>query len=213
MNQAATLAADDKSPSAGFPNVFKQQSLLFPALFNQLDLSRRLSVFEVGGALPETVEFFSAYRCKLHFADLYSETLVLSGQQEIDEREMVEAFTELLDFPQETRLDLCLFWDFLNYLDDPALRAFNKALSPYLHERTLGHGFAVRTVETALKSQQYGLDKPHMFTVRPASHRGLTLYPHSQAILINLLPCFDIDRGMLLPDGRLEVLLKVSTGQ
>jgi hypothetical protein len=37
-------------------------------------------------------------------------------------------------------------------------------------------------------------------------------HPHSQAILINLLTSFDIDRGMLLPDGRLEVALRASTG-
>jgi hypothetical protein len=47
-----------------------QQTLLFPTLFKRIDPERRLSVLEIGRALPETIEFFSQYKCRLQFAGL-----------------------------------------------------------------------------------------------------------------------------------------------
>jgi hypothetical protein len=66
----------------------------------------------------------------------------------------------------------------------------------------------VRTPSIKLSNQWYGIDQEHLFTLRPPRVQQPQLYPHSQAILINLLTSFSIDRGMLLPDGRLEVSMK-----
>ena len=112
-----------------------------------------------------------------------------------------------INFSKETRFDLCLFWDFLNYLDDKALRAFNTALRPYLHQSTRAHAFTVRTLNTKFSNQQYGIEQAHMFSIRPRPGKQARTTPHTQAILVNLLSSFDIDQGMLLPDGRLEVLM------
>ncbi len=65
----------------------------------------------------------------------------------------------------------------------------------------------MRTSGTRLNNQWYGIEQPHLFTVREPMVRQTRIFPHAQAILINLLTCFDIDRGMLLPDGRLEVVM------
>jgi len=185
----------------------RQQSLLFPALFSKLDIRKRLTVLDVGPAFPETLAFFSTLRCRLCFADLYSFRLVREGCGDLSREEMRAAFTEYLDLPKGTQFDLCLLWDFPNYLPDQALSALSLALEPYLHARTWAHGFAVRTPETRLDNRWYGIDQPHLFTIRKPWCRQPRIYPHSQAILINLLTCFDIDRGMLLPDGRLEVVM------
>ena len=48
------------------------QSRLFGSLFQWLDVNRRLTVLDIGTALPETVNFFSQYICRLHFIDLYT---------------------------------------------------------------------------------------------------------------------------------------------
>jgi hypothetical protein len=98
-------------------------------------------------------------------------------------------------------------WDFLNYLDDKALRAFNTAIKPHLHKNTRAHAFTVRTLDTSFSNQQYGIEQAHMFSIRPRSSTQATTFPHTQAILVNLLSSFDIDQGMLLPDGRLEILM------
>ena len=171
---------------------------------------RRLSIFEVGPALPETLEFFSSIKSRIYFADLYSDPVVLEGRGELSEDELFEQFSASLIIPPGEQFDLCLLWDFPNYLDDVSLRAFSRALKPYLHARSRAHAFAVRTSDTRIGNQWYGIDQPHLFTVRKPWIRQDRIHPHSQAILINLLTCFDIDRGMLLPDGRLEVVMTSS---
>lgn len=187
-----------------------QQSLLFPTLVKKIGADTRLSVLEVGRALPETIEFFSQFKCRLHFAAMYSDPILQMQFSDLSEAELAEHITRSFNFPKDTRLDLCLFWDFLNYLDDKALRAFNIAIRPFLHRGTRGHAFTVRTLNTTFANQQYGIEQAHMFSVRPRADRQARTFPHTQAILVNLLSNFDIDQGMLLPDGRLEVLMSTS---
>ena len=169
-----------------------------------------MSILEIGPALPETIEFFSQFKCRLHFAAMYTDPILQMQSGDYTEAELAEHFTRSFDFPKGTRFDLCLFWDFLNYLDDKALRAFNTSIRPYLHRSTRAHVFTVRTLNTAFSNQQYGIDQAHMFSIRPRTGKQDRTYPHTQAILVNLLSNFDIDQGMLLPDGRLEVLMTAS---
>jgi hypothetical protein len=187
-----------------------QQTLLFPSLVKRIDPHRRLSVLEIGPALPETISFFSQFKCRLHFAAMYSDPVLQMQMEETTEAELADHLKKTFGFPKGTRFDLCLFWDFLNYLDDRALRAFNTAISPYLHKNTRAHAFTVRTLDTSFANQQYGIDEAHMFSIRPRPEKQQRTFPHTQAILVNLLSSFDIDQGMLLPDGRLEVLMTAS---
>jgi hypothetical protein len=187
-----------------------QQTLLFPSLLKRMARDRRLSILEIGPALPETIEFFSTFRCRLHFAAMYSDPVLQMQREDYTEAELTEHMVKSFGFQKGTRFDLCLFWDFLNYLDDRALRAFNTAIAPYLHKTTRAHVFTVRTLDTALPNQQYGIEQPHMFSIRPRTEKLARTTPHTQAILVNLLSSFDIDQGMLLPDGRLEVLMTAS---
>jgi len=187
-----------------------QQTLLFPTLVKRVYPGRRLSVLEIGPALPETIEFFSQFRCRLHFAAMYTDPVLQMQSGDFTEAEFAEHIHKSFDFPKNTRFDLCLFWDFLNYLDDKALRAFNTAIAPHLHKTTRAHAFTVRTLGTSLPNQQYGIEQAHMFSLRPRAEKQARTSPHTQAILVNLLSSFDIDQGMLLPDGRLEVLMTAS---
>jgi hypothetical protein len=189
-----------------------QQTLLFPTLVKRVAPDRRLSVLEIGPALPETIEFFSQFKCRLHFAAMYTDPVLQMQSGEFTEAELADHFRQTFGFPKGTRFDICLFWDFLNYLDDKALRAFNTAIRPYLHKTTRAHAFTVRTLDTSFPNQQYGIEQAHMFSIRPRSGTQACTTPHTQAILVNLLSCFDIDQGMLLPDGRIEVLLTACPG-
>ena len=210
MSSAAPGTTGGCVASVATPSPRTQQTLLFPTLVRRLDLDRRLSILEIGPALPETIEFFSEYRCRLHFAAMYSDSILQMQSGDAGEADMVSHLRKSFGFARGTRFDLCLFWDFLNYLNDRALRAFDKALEPYLHEGTRAHAFTVRTLDTALANQQYGIREEHMFSIRPRGGAQAKVFPHTQAILVNLLTGFDVDQGMLLPDGRLEVLLSAS---
>jgi len=208
VSNVATSTRSQGVNAPTLPAMARQQSLLFPSLFKKLDLGGRLKILDVGPAHNETIHFFSAVRCRLHFADLYSDPITLNGRGERSHEALVGAFRDALAVPPDTRFDLVLLWDFPHYLDDEVLQAFDEALRPYLHGKSRAHGFAVRTSSIKLTNQWYGIDEPHLFTLRPPRVAQERFYPHSQAILINLLQSFSIDRGMLLPDGRLEVSMK-----
>ena len=207
MNSVVSGVAGAGYAPATPPLSRTQQTLLFPTLIKRINPDRRLSVLEIGPALPETVEFFSQYKCRLHFAAMYTDPILQMQSGEYTEAELAEHLEQTFDFPKNTRFDICMFWDFLNYLDDKALRAFNTAIRPYLHKSTRAHAFTVRTLNTSFSNQQYGIEQAHMFSIRPREGKQARTTPHTQAILVNLLSHFDIDQGMLLPDGRLEVLM------
>lgn len=183
------------------------QTKLLGALFPLHGLDHRLTVLEIGTALPETVDFFSQFSCRLHFVDLYTEPFV-RDQASLPEAELQQAFETQLRFPAGTQLDLCLFWDFLTYLDDTALRAFNSALRPWLHEKTRAHGFGAHHLAVRLAHVQYGVCDRESLSIRERGGTQLRMHPHSQVEMHDMLNSFAFERGLLLPDGKLEMLLK-----
>ena len=186
----------------------RHTSKVLPGLFRGLAEKGRLTVLEIGPALPETVDFFSRYRCRLHFIDLYQEPFLRDSQSTLPEKELRREFEKRLSFPDGTRLDICLFGDFLSFLDDRALRAFNSALRPWIHDRTRAHGFGVHHLAVKLEHHQYGIVDRETLSVRSRQHSQLPYYPQSQVEMADMLNCFAFERGLLLPSGKLEMMLK-----
>lgn len=183
-----------------------QPSKLLDSLFQHIDQEQRLTVFDVGPARPETVSFFSRYRSKLYLADMFSELPIVAAEESGPSLE--QQFDQLLQFPAGTQFDICLFWDLFNYLSSEAISAFLDKLKPCLHGDSLAHGFAVHNTKSPQGDQLYGILQTDSFSIR---HRDKPLpgyAPHNQGQLKNLLHCFSFDRTVLLPDSRLELLLR-----
>jgi hypothetical protein len=203
---ALNLQPTPDRPRVG-PVISRQQSKLFASLFQMLDVNRRLTVLEVGTALPETVDFFAQFKCRLHFVDLFNEPFV-RNQADLSETELRHGFEEQLRFSPGTRIDFCLFWDFLCYLDDPALRAFNSALRPWLYSGTRAHGFGVHHLAVRPDNTRYGVEDRGTLCLRKRLGDQMRSHPHSQIEMHEMLNGFTFERGLLLPDGKLEMLLK-----
>lgn len=192
------------SPSAA--GVSPQPSNLLPLLFERREEDRTLTVFHTGAALPETVDFFAEYRCKLHFVDLFSELPL----EEAAEGEILlpEQFERQLQFPDSTKFDICLFWDIFNHLNRDAIFTFLRQLKPYLHAYTLAHGFVAHSLDRPQNDHLYGISAKDEISLR---HRPALLpayAPHTQSKLKELLHCFRVERNVLLPDRRLELILR-----
>ena len=194
-------------PTAG-PVTSSQPSKLFSGLFRMIDINHRLTVLEIGPALPETVDYFSQFKCRLHFVDLFNEPFLCEEQANLSEKELRHCFEEQFRFPAGTRIDICLLWDFLSFLDDPALRALNSALRPWIHPGTRAHGFGVHHLAIKLDNIQYGVVDRDTFSVRKRTTKPLPYFPHSQIEMHEMFNGFDFERGLLLPSGKLEMLLK-----
>ncbi|MCB1677283.1 MAG: hypothetical protein KDI16_01200 [Halioglobus sp.] len=182
-----------------------QSSKLLGALFESVDEGRRLCVLHIGQALPDTVAFFSRYRCKLHFVDIFAELPIVADESSDDAAPLF--FSRLMAFPADTRFDICLFWDIFNYLRRDEITAFIDTLRPFLHTRTLAHGFALHNVRTPQHDAAYGISAPDTLSVRQRDTRLPGYSPHPQSRLKSLLRCFHFDRCVLLADSRLELLL------
>ena len=182
-----------------------QSSKLLSSLFENVAPDQRLNVLHIGPALQETVDFFSAYRCRIHFVDLFSE-LPIASEDEEENCSMAKRFSDLLAIPQGTLIDICLFWDLFNFLDSEAIAAFVRALRPHLHSASLAHGFAVHNLRSPQGDQLYGIKELNSLTVRSRESTLPGYAPHAQRQLQNMLNCFNFDRSVLLPDSRLELL-------
>lgn len=182
-------------------------SNLLPLLFERLAVNKRLVILDVGPASPATVKFFTQFKCRLNFVDLYTEDVVLNAEDDATHEELVEQFHSALNLPDETAIDLCLFWDFFNYLDGQALMAFIEALAPYIGNDTRGYALGVLNARTSLPNYQYGIEGRGRLSQSPNKQEQMQVFPHSQRDLKQLLDYFTIDKSRLISDGRVEYVL------
>jgi len=191
-------------------------SNLAPLLFERVQVDKQLVVLDIGLAMPATVELFSSFKCKLIFADLYSAEMLSQdtleehsedSSQEQVHQQLVEQFTVALNLDADTKIDICLFWDFFNYLDGTLFKAFIEALHPYINDYTCGYGLGVLNARCELPNYQYGISKLNKLNQYLRSEEQKPVYPHSQRDLNNLLGYFDVDKSRLMPDGRVEYFI------
>ncbi len=188
---------------------------LLHSLFADVDENHRLTVLDVGPASPETVDFFAQFKCRLYFADLYSEDFLADSllTEESDERsdtELHDKFVTAINCPAQTRFDICLLWDVLNYLDNRAVRAFTQALHPSLTAATRIHGFNTLKANSQLPNQQYSIVKIDQLKARPGRPPQALCFPRPQTELNDLLSGIAVAKATLLSNGLLEMLFKVS---
>ncbi len=180
---------------------------LLPLVFEDVESQPRLNILDIGAATPESVRFFGRYRCRLQFADLFGET-GYRRQHERRRRPHETVFDRVFDFPVGTVFDVCLFWDFLNYLDMALLRDLAQTLRRHVHAGTLGHAFVPFSNALPFSSMRFGLERADQLTVKndpppPAPH------PHTNKVIARSFWPFTVSRATLLEENRQELLLAV----
>ncbi len=182
-----------------------QSAKLLAAVLQRIEEGERVTVLDVGPAIPETVAFFSAGPCTLHIVDLFSALPLAAGDAAPT---FSEQFSSQLALPPETRFDICLFWDLFNYLPEAAARALLQVLRPHLHTGTVAHAFGVHKRGAPEESQIHGIQNAELLTVRPRRKPLPGYAPMPQARLQTVLADFRFERSVLLADSRLELLLR-----
>jgi hypothetical protein len=185
----------------------QQTSQLLPLLLSHLDENRRLNVLEVGRAVPETVDFFSDFNCRIHVVDLYSALRSGDLDSSGSGKTLQKQFQDLFAFEAGTVLDICLLWDLPHYLNEKQLRAFSAALWPWLDSKSRAHGFGVHSAATILLNRDYGIVDIKNLTARQGIAPQLKNSPHPQSFLGEWLTCFAPSRAVLLADGKIEMVM------
>lgn len=181
-------------------------SQLLGSVLQRVEEGERVTVLDVGPALPETVAFFSCGPCTLHIADLFS-ALPLSAEDACVA--YTEQFRALLPLPMSTRFDICLFWDLFNYLPVAAASALMQVLRPHLHADTCGHAFGVHKRGAPEDSRIHRIESADTLSLRPRRQPLPGYAPMPQAQLQTVLADFRFERSVLLEDSRLEILLRM----
>ena len=185
-----------------------QVSKVLPLLLDQLDTKRRITVLELGRVQPETIHFFSAFPCKIHVVDLYAELLAGRFDRSSSGMTLQRQFQQLFNFEKGTVLDVCLLWDLPHYLEEKLLRAFSSALWPWLQPASLAHAFGVHSAATMLLNREYGILDSNTISVRHRAGEQIKNSPHPQSFMQEWLTCFATTSGVLLPDGKVETLMR-----
>lgn len=201
------LAVRDQAPGPGPLRISRQPSKVLPLLFDDLDQRRRLTILDLGRAMPDTVDFFSQFHCRIHVVDVYSELQSGGLDRGASGKTLQRQFQDLFGFAPGTGLDICLLWDLPHYFDEKQLRAFSRALWPWLHARTKAHVFGVHSAATLLLNREYGIIDDQTLSIRQRAAAQLKNSPHPPSFMHEWLACFAISSGVLLPDGKVETLM------
>ncbi len=182
---------------------------LLPEILEAVQDRTHLRVFDLGFGVPETIEFFADRRCTLYFGGLHDALKTARqprpAEEAMDEDAWRALFRQAMPFGDDVRMDVCLFWDFLSYLDDMPLRVFIETLAPYVGESTRAYGYALLKDDTSVLDRSYSIVDEAQLMVRSAGLGQLRAYPRPQARLAALMKGFTINRSVLRRDGLLEM--------
>ena len=183
-------------------------SQLLASLIEQVEQSNPVLILDAGFGVSDTLTFFNEFRCQLFFSAFY-ELLPLDGMGENadDEEVWFKLFQQSMNFPAGTRFDLCLFWDLFSYLNDAALRAFNRALTPFIDQRTAAHGFAMLNTAHQMPAREYGILNRNQLTIRPLNSPRPIPFPRSRSKVAEQLAGFTVGRSVLHQSGLMELML------
>ena len=185
---------------------FVVETELLAWVFAGMDAPGRINVLDVGPAMPRTIELLNAKRCRMHIADLFDSTII-EQQHHLDQDALTKRFAEALWMVDEP-LQVCLLWDFPNYLTPTALEALNRALSPWVTDCTRAHAFCAVKRSAPLMQHQYDIVSANEVVQTAAPERPPAKYPHPWRRLIRALDVFDVARGALRAGGLVEVILQ-----
>lgn len=182
-------------------------SRLLPELLRGYEPGDRITVLDLGPGNASTVEFFARYRSKIYFADLTDNPAIAANDMDTSRETLVGFINRQLSIPAGAQIDICLFWDYLHFIDLKTIGALSQVLQPLLHSNSRGYGFGALHGGRPEDVSLYGITEVDTLvsTTVPSQPKYI---PHSQQKLSEHLLSLKIARGTLLREGRLELLFE-----
>jgi len=208
-------------------------SLSLPGLLGRLDGDRKYQILDLGAAHGATVEFFSRYSCKLYVADLHrsllasrsspgplADGLAEAGAEpntEEDEEaaaaERARAFDNLLPYEEDTRFDLILAWDLLNYLEPEQIEFLGRRLSNFSNGSTKLFAMVAIHQEIPARPCAFRIRDPETLEFDALTDRTRPAPRHAEPALRRLMAGFDVESTCVLRNGLQEYVFSFAPGQ
>lgn len=185
-------------------------------LWAGLDERNKYHILELGAASAGNIDFFGTRRCRIRVLDALRELADLGRdgawrdlEEDAQGAALEQALAERLPADDAEKADLALFWDVLNYLDRPVLKALAQHLSSDLLEPGARlHAFVAPMDAIALYPAHYDILEAGRLRVRREA-RGTRPGPrYHQPELERLMPQFVVERSVLLGNGIQEYLFR-----
>ncbi len=205
MLPPAKLSTTGKPPQAGRETF---SSLALGNLLESLGDERKHHVLDLGPACGSNVAFLADFRYKIYVADLFDSLATKPATAEHQARTGDGLFGPHVVIDEDTRFDVVLAWDVLNYLKRNALLDLFSRLRPFCHRQTLLHALIWGHSEIPEKPMRFSItDERHMTyeVSSPVSRTGPRYAPRE---LERLMAGFRVTRSYLLRNGMQEYVFR-----
>ncbi|HEX9723369.1 MAG TPA: methyltransferase domain-containing protein [Vicinamibacteria bacterium] len=194
-------------------------SFALPGLLQRLGEDRKSRILDLGPAHGATVEFFSQYSCKLYVADLYrslmahlaepgGDRLPAPPEEAEDEAqaaaERARVFNELLPYDDDTRFDLILAWDLLNYLEPEQIGVLGRRLASFSYGGTRLFAMVAMHREIPARPCAFRIRDAETLDYEALTQRTRPAPRHTEPTLRRLLSGFDVASTCVLRNGLQE---------
>ena len=183
----------------------EHHSLAFPGLVEKLGEDQKYQILDLGRAYGPNVEFFSQFSCTFYVADLYRtlQSYILAPGED-DGSRLSRVFEELLPYAEDTRFDLILAWDFLNYLRPEQIETMGRRLASFSKEGTTI--FATIAIHQSIPARPCGFKivDAATFDYDSITDRSRPSPRHKEPELCRLMPGFEVENTFLLRNGLQE---------
>lgn len=181
-------------------------SLALNVLFHQLRPDRKYNILDLGPAFAANVDFFSQFSCKIYIEDLYRTLNSFDFFSPEDGFSYDAVFEYLLPYRRNTRFDLILAWDLLNYLERDEFLYLTRHLSKFTQSGSLLFAFICTHKHIREKPANYKIVDPETVLYETTSTVLRPCPQYQQTELNRLMPHFRVCNSFLLRNGMKEYL-------
>ena len=190
---------------------WKQRSIALEKLVPALPDEGGSRVLDLGAANPSNLDFFTRRGGQLTVADFYRS--YLPRRAALNEGAKAGVFLELLAYDSQTRFDLILAWDLLNYLKKDELTLLMEGLHPYCLPGTMVLAFVATTSHIPASPLLYRVEDARtvLCEVAPGPKRPCPRYLEQD--LLKLMPGLTVETRFQLRNGTLEYVFSYRKGR
>lgn len=183
--------------------------LLFGAL-NALDQDSRCDILDLAPASPELLDFFSDSYCKLILPGCRQQLLDIGRNSDLEQTPSAPDYRHLVPLPngQDKALDIILFWDLPNYLEQSTLQGVIDHLVSRTDHHTILHTYIHTRQHMPQAPAEFRLYGNNQVMVEINSPWTRICPMFYQELLHKILGPFRVQRGMLLANGLQEYVLR-----
>lgn len=181
-------------------------SLGLKALVQMLRGDRKYHVLDLGSSVGINVEFLTEFASKIYIEDLYS--TLDSSRVVAEDGEVAEElpFDEWLPFGKDTRFDIILSWNVLDYLKSEEIRALILYLNDYCRPGTLLFCLSSRLKEIPARPTQFKIVDEQTLMYSSESSQMRPSPRHTPLDFTQMMVGFRVHNSFLLKNGMQEYL-------